>query len=56
MGVEVEDFGRMPDGASIRRHTLRNGNGVVAKLKAPRTTLGPPTSSRSPPYCAFPLK
>src|SRR5437870_13850535 len=29
---EARDFGKMPDGATVKLFTMRNGNGMVAKV------------------------
>jgi aldose 1-epimerase len=30
--IQVEDFGKTPDGAVVKRYTLKNRNGVIAKV------------------------
>ena len=30
--IQVEDFGKMPDGALVKRYTVKNRNGVIAKV------------------------
>src|SRR5687768_14285826 len=30
--IQVDDFGKMPDGAVVKRYTLKNRNGVIAKV------------------------
>jgi aldose 1-epimerase len=30
--IQVEDFGKMPDGAVVKRYTLKNRNGIIAKV------------------------
>ena len=30
--IQVEEFGKLPDGTSIKRYTLKNRNGVIAKV------------------------
>jgi aldose 1-epimerase len=30
--VQIEEFGKLPDGSAVKRYTLKNKNGVVAKV------------------------
>src|SRR5205823_7446488 len=36
---EARDFGKMPDGATVKLFTMRNGNGMVAKVMTYGATL-----------------
>src|SRR5438046_1667087 len=38
-GVEARDFGKMPDGATVKLFTMRNANGMVAKVMTYGATL-----------------
>lgn len=30
--IQVEDFGKLPNGAAVKRYTLKNRNGIIAKV------------------------